>query len=46
MSPADAFPFEMRRFLDHFDADPLTLDEGTADRLVTGSLAPADAPPG
>jgi hypothetical protein len=46
MSPADGFPSEMRRFLDRFDADPLALDEGTAERLLTGSLAPADAPPG
>jgi hypothetical protein len=30
---------------DHFRSDPLALDEGTAERLLAGSLDPADAPP-
>ena len=36
----------MRRLLDCFGADPLALDEGSAERLLTGSLDPDDAPPG
>jgi hypothetical protein len=27
------------------DRDPLALDQGTADRLLAGTLDPADAPP-
>jgi hypothetical protein len=44
---AGDLPPEMDR-MSHlrFGFDPLALDEDTADRLLTGSLHPADAPPG
>jgi len=36
----------MRRRLTDPDADPLALDEETVERLLTGQLSPAQAPPG
>jgi hypothetical protein len=44
MNDDDALPFEMRQHPGHH-ALP-TLDDETADRLLTGRLDPADAPPG
>ena len=29
----------------HLDSDPLALDQGTAERLLAGTVDPADAPP-
>ncbi|HEX6677752.1 MAG TPA: hypothetical protein VF486_22365 [Actinomycetes bacterium] len=45
MSDDDALRGEMGRFGHHLDRDPLDLDEGTAERLLAGTLDPADAPP-
>jgi hypothetical protein len=45
MSDDDALPFEMRQLLGSREAPP-ALDDQTADRLLAGRLAPADAPPG
>jgi hypothetical protein len=45
MNDDDALPFEMRQHLGPREAPP-SLDDVTADRLVTGRLDPADAPPG
>ncbi len=47
MSDPDAFQDEMRRLLlGEFGADPAALDGDTADRLLSGRVEPADAPPG
>ncbi|HZD70813.1 MAG TPA: hypothetical protein VFA45_18540, partial [Actinomycetes bacterium] len=47
MSDRDALHDEMRRLLlGELGADPAALDRDTVDRLVTGRLEPADAPPG
>jgi uncharacterized membrane protein YgcG len=45
MSDDDALRGEMRRLGHHLGRDPLDLDEGTAERLLAGTLDPADAPP-
>ena len=44
MDADDASPAEMRRRPDPH-ADPLALDEETAERLLAGQLSPAQAPP-
>ncbi len=46
MSEDDGLSAEMRRPFDRFRADPLALDDDSADRLLAGRLDPADAPPG
>ncbi len=46
MSGGDGMPAEMRRLLHKLGADPLALDDDSADRLLAGRLDPADAPPG
>jgi hypothetical protein len=46
MEPDDASSAEMRRPLAKPDADPLALDDETVERLLTGDLSPAQAPPG
>jgi hypothetical protein len=46
MDADDASPAEMRRPPANRDADPLALDEGTVERLLTGALPPAQAPAG
>jgi hypothetical protein len=46
MSEDDGLSAEMRRPFDRFQADPLALDDDSADRLLAGRLDPADAPPG
>jgi len=46
MDADDASSAEMRRRLTDPDADPLALDEETVERLLTGQLSPAQAPPG
>jgi hypothetical protein len=45
MDADDAFPAEMRRRPTDPAADPLALDEQTAEQLLTGQLSPAQAPP-
>jgi hypothetical protein len=45
MSADDASSAEMRRPPDP-DADPLALDDDTVERLLSGTLPPAQAPPG
>ncbi len=48
MTGDDGLYDEMRHLQpgpDRFRSDPLALDEGTAERLLAGSLDPADAPP-
>ena len=45
MSADDASSAEMRRPPDP-DADPLALDDDTLERLLSGTLPPAQAPPG
>jgi hypothetical protein len=45
MSADDASSAEMRRPPDR-DADPLALDDDTVERLLSGTLPPAQAPPG
>jgi hypothetical protein len=45
MDGDDAFPAEMRRRPTDPAADPLALDEQTAEQLLTGQLSPAQAPP-
>ena len=45
MSTDDASSAEMRRPPDP-DADPLALDDNTVERLLSGTLPPAQAPPG
>jgi hypothetical protein len=46
MGADDASFAEMRRPLIDPDADPLALDEETADRLLAGDLPPSQVPPG
>ncbi|HZD00054.1 MAG TPA: hypothetical protein VFA46_07625 [Actinomycetes bacterium] len=46
MSRKDGPPAEMRRPFNRFRADPLALDDDSANRLLAGRLDPADAPPG
>jgi len=46
MDADDASPAEMRRQPADPHADPLALDGETAERLLTGRLSPAQAPPG
>jgi hypothetical protein len=46
MGADDASPAEMRRSLTDPDADPLALDEETAERLLAGDLPPSQVPPG
>ena len=46
MSRGDGLSAEMRRLLHKLGADPLDLDDDSADRLLAGRLDPADAPPG
>jgi hypothetical protein len=48
MTDGDGMYDEMRHLPtgpDRFRSDPLALDEGTAERLLAGSMDPADAPP-
>jgi hypothetical protein len=45
VSGDDALPDEMRRILSPHGRGPLELDEGTAERLLSGQLQPSDAPP-
>ena len=48
MTDGDGLYDEMRHLPtgpDRFRSDPLALDEGTAERLLAGSMDPADAPP-
>jgi hypothetical protein len=46
MDPDDASSAEMRRRRADRDADPPALDEETVERLLTGELDAAHAPPG
>jgi hypothetical protein len=47
VSEPDAFQDEMRRLLlGELGSDPLAIDQDTGDRLLSGRLDPADAPPG
>ncbi len=46
MNEEDAVPIDMRQLLAFLRPTPPVLDEDTADRLLTGRLDPADAPPG
>ena len=46
MGPDDASSAEMRRLFPGPDADPLAVDEATVERLLSGELAPEQAPPG
>jgi hypothetical protein len=46
MDADDAFSADMPRSLTDPDADPLTLDEDTVERLLTGALPPSQVPPG
>jgi hypothetical protein len=46
MGADDASPADMRRPPANPDADPLALDDETLERLLTGELSPAQAPPG
>ena len=46
MGADDASPADMPRPPANPDADPLALDDETLERLLTGELAPALAPPG
>jgi len=46
MAADDASSAEMRRRHVNHDADPLALDEETVERLLTGTLPPAQAPAG
>jgi hypothetical protein len=46
MGADDASPADMRRPPASPDADPLALDDETVERLLTGELSPAQAPPG
>jgi hypothetical protein len=45
MGPDDASPADMPRPIFDPSADPLALDEETAERLLAGDLTPAEAPP-
>jgi len=45
MRDDDALRDDMRRLGHHLDRDPLDIDQGTAERLLAGTLDPADAPP-
>ena len=46
MSADDASSAEMRRRLTDPDADPLAIDDDTVERLLSGTLHPAQAPAG
>jgi hypothetical protein len=46
MGADDASPADMPRSPANPDADPLALDDETLERLLTGELSPAQAPPG
>jgi hypothetical protein len=46
MDADDASSADMRRLPANPDADPLALDDETVERLLTGELSPAQAPPG
>jgi hypothetical protein len=46
MDAGDGSSAEMHRRHPDPDADPLALDEETVERLLTGQLSPAQAPPG
>jgi hypothetical protein len=46
MDADDASSADMRRLSANPDADPLALDDETVERLLTGELSPAQAPPG
>jgi len=47
VSEPDALQNEMRRLLlGELGSDPLAIDQDTGDRLLSGRLDPADAPPG
>jgi hypothetical protein len=46
MSGENALPDKMRRLLASLGQMPRAVDKDTADRLLTGRLDPADAPPG
>jgi hypothetical protein len=46
MGADDASSADMRRPPANPDADPLALDDETLERLLTGELSPAQAPPG
>jgi hypothetical protein len=46
MEPDDASSADMRRPPANPDADPLALDDETVERLLSGELPPAQAPPG
>jgi hypothetical protein len=46
MGADDASSADMRRPPANPDADPLALDDETVERLLTGELSPAQAPPG
>ena len=46
MAADDASSAEMRRPFPGPDADPLALDDETVERLLSGELAPEQAPPG
>jgi hypothetical protein len=46
MADDDASSAEMRQPFPGPDADPLALDEATVERLLSGELAPEQAPPG
>jgi hypothetical protein len=46
MAADDASSADMRRPPASPDADPLALDDETVERLLTGELSPAQAPPG
>jgi hypothetical protein len=45
MDADDASTADMRRPFSDPDADPLALDEETVERLLSGELPPAQAPP-
>jgi hypothetical protein len=46
MGADDASSADMRRSPANPDADPLAVDDETVERLLTGELSPAQAPPG
>jgi hypothetical protein len=45
VSDDDAAGDDMSKLGRHLDGDPLALDQGTAERLLAGTVDPADAPP-
>ena len=46
MADDDASSADMRRPSANPDADPLSLDEETVERLLAGELSPGQVPPG